>query len=120
MSYFYVFCTVLLTVYGQLVIKWQVTDVGLIPSGLFDKLVYFSRFLFNPWILSAYIAALLASVTWMAAISKLDLSHAYPFMGLAFVLVLIFGAIFFNEAFNLYKISGVLLIILGLAISSQG
>jgi len=45
--------------------------------------------LLNPWIISGLAAALLASVTWMAAMTRLPLSHAYPFTTLAFVLVML-------------------------------
>lgn len=32
MSYIYVLCTILLTVYGQLIIKWQVLRAGSLPE----------------------------------------------------------------------------------------
>ena len=70
--------------------------------------------------ISAFLAALLASVTWMAAMTKLQLSHAYPFMSLAFVLVIIFSGALFNEPITPPKIIGVALVMLGLAIGSQG
>ena len=33
MSYVYIAITVILTVYGQLIIKWQASLAGLLPSG---------------------------------------------------------------------------------------
>lgn len=120
MSYFYIFLTILLTVYGQIAIKWQVLKVGALPEGLADKVSFLLHLLLNPWIVSALAAAFLASFAWMAAMTKLQLSHAYPFMGLTFVVVLLASGYFFNEPVTTLKIVGVALIVLGLVVGSQG
>jgi multidrug transporter EmrE-like cation transporter len=120
MSYIYVLLTILLTVYGQLAIKVQVIKAGAIPAGSVEKIEFLIHLLLNPWIISAFAAAFLASIAWMAAMTKLPLSFAYPFMSLAFVLVMLFSSVMFNEPITTYKIIGVALVILGLAIGSQG
>jgi multidrug transporter EmrE-like cation transporter len=120
MSYVYVLCTVLLTVYGQIAIKWQVLEAGPFPADPADKLRFLARLLLNPWVISAFAAALLASVAWMAAMTRLELSHAYPFMSLAFVLVMLGSAWFFSEPITPLKVAGVVLIMLGLVVGSQG
>ncbi len=120
MSYLYVMCTVLLTVYGQIVIKWQVLEAGAFPDDPAQKIWFLARLLLNPWIISGLAAALLASVTWMAAMTRLPLSHAYPFTTLAFVLVILLSAVFFHEAITPLKIAGAALVVLGIIIGSQG
>lgn len=119
-SYFFVLCTVLLTVYSQLAIKWGMLGAGPAPEGGQEKLVFLAGQLLNPWILSSLVSAFLALITWMAAVAKLELSHAYPFMSLAFVLVLLFSHLLFHEALTGPKIVGVLFIMAGLAIGSRG
>ena len=120
MSYFYIACTVLLTVYGQLAIKWQVLQAGPFPDDPTEKVWFLVNLLLNPWVLSALAAALLASVFWMAAMTRLDLSHAYPFMSTAFILVMVASAFFFGEAITLLKVVGIGLVVLGLIVGSQG
>ena len=120
MSYVYILCTILLTVYGQLTIKWHVLKAGAFPESSLGKIIFLGNLLLNPWVISAFLAALLASLTWMAAMTKLPLSHAYPFMSLAFVLVLIFSGVLFQEPMTSPKIIGIVLVILGLIIGSQG
>ena len=117
MSYVYVLCTVLLTVYGQIVIKWQVLAAGALPDEATQKIEFLARLMLNPWILSGLAAALLA---WMAAMTKLPLSHAYPFTTLAFVLVMVLSGVFFNEAITPLKIAGAALVVLGIIVGSQG
>jgi len=120
MSYVYVICTVLLTVYGQLVIKSQVLAAGAFPDDPQAKMWFLARLLVNPWVVSGLAAGLLASVSWMAAMTRLDLSHAYPFMSLAFVLVMVCSALFFGETVTPIKVAGVVLVMLGLVVGSQG
>jgi multidrug transporter EmrE-like cation transporter len=111
--------TVVLTVYGQLVFKWRVDDAGDFPSAGGDRLDYLLRLFLDPWVISVFVSALLASVTWALALTRFDLSFAYPFMALSFVLVLAFGGIFLSESVTLAKVAGVSLIVLGLIVASR-
>jgi len=120
MSYFYVACTILLTVYAQLIIKWQVMGAGALPAGTPVKALFLAQLLINPWVLSALAALLVAVMTWMAAMTKLELSHAYPFVSLAFVLVVLCSAWLFNEPLTMTKITGLALVCAGIVIGSQG
>lgn len=119
MSYIYIALTIIFTVYGQIVIKWQASNAGPFPEDFNDKLLFLLRLVFNPWVLSGLAAAFLASLAWMAAMTKFDLSHAYPFMSLAFVLVLFLSAFFFNEPLTFSKIAGMALIVGGILVGSQ-
>ena len=120
MSYFYLACTVLLTVYGQIVIKWQVLAAGAFPESAGEQVLFLGRLLVNPWVVSALAAALAAAVIWMAVLTKLDLSHAYPFLSTIFVLVPIASVLLFNEPMTTFKIVGMVLIVGGIVVGSQG
>lgn len=119
-NYLYVVLTILFTVYGQLVLKWQVGQAGNLPATSGEKIFFLVSLLLNPWIVSGFMAAFMASLCWMAAMTKFDLSHVYPFMGLTFVLVLIGSGIFFGETISPLKITGTALIVLGIIVASQG
>lgn len=120
MSHIYIFLTIFFTVYGQIVIKWQVNSAGTLPIEPSEKVVFILRLLLNPWILSGLFSAFLASLTWMAAMTKFDISYAYPFMSLAFVLVLFLSAFIFKENLTLSKCIGMGAIVAGIIISSKG
>lgn len=119
-SYLLVLCTVFLTVYSQLAIKWGMLRAGAIPEEFHAQAWFLLSQLFSPWILSSIVSAFLALITWMVAMTKLELSHAYPFMSLAFVLVLYFSHVLFDEELSVPKIVGVLFIAIGLAVGSRG
>lgn len=111
MAYVFIAFTILLTVYGQLMLKWQ---VGLHAATEALGFGFYMRLLLNPWVISAFAAAFGASLAWMAAISKMELSRAYPFMALNFVLVGLLAVPLFGEAFTTSKVIGLGLIISGL------
>jgi multidrug transporter EmrE-like cation transporter len=119
-SYFYIFLTIAFTVYGQIVLKWQVIDAGEFPVSTSDKILFLVRLVLNPWVISGFLAAFFASLTWMAAMTKLELSHAYPFMSLNFVFVIILSSFLFQETITLPKIVGLGFIILGIVVGSRG
>ncbi len=116
---FYILLTVLLTVYGQIVIKWKMLNVGKLPDDIITKVLFLFMNIFNPWIASAFIGAFVSAILWMYAMTKVDLSYAYPFMSLSFVFVLFLSHYFFKETITIYKIYGMLLIVAGVIISAR-
>lgn len=119
MAFAYIILTVLLTVYGQVVVKWQVSLAPSFPEAAIDKVLFILRLLLNPWIISSFLAAFIASLTWMAALTKFPLSFAYPFMSLAFVFVMLLSALLFYEPITAAKAIGIGLIVAGVIIGSQ-
>ena len=118
-GYVAIFATIALTVYGQLVFKWQVDEAGAFPEGTGKRVEYVVKLLLDPWVISVFVTALAASIAWALALTRFELSHAYPFMSLSFVLVLVFGVLFLSEALTLGKALGVVLIMAGLVIGSR-
>jgi drug/metabolite transporter (DMT)-like permease len=116
----YILATVLFTVYGQLVLKWQVNKAGVMPASALHKIIFLIRLIWNSWILSGMLAGFLAFLCWMAAMTKFELSYAYPFMSLSFLLVLILSAVLFREPMTIAKTVGVTLVVVGLIIASRG
>src|SRR5699024_1536857 len=104
------------TVYGQLVLKWKINDYGSLPAAFLDKITFLMQLFLNPWFLSGFLAAFLAALCWMAAMTKFEISYAYPFMSLSFVLVFIFFVFFFGDSFSIQKIAGIACIVLGIII----
>ncbi|TMV50795.1 hypothetical protein FE783_08970 [Paenibacillus mesophilus] len=119
MGYLYIAGTILFTVYGQLILKWRVNKYGSLPIDLVDKITFLLKLLLDPFVLSGFIAAFVASIFWMAAMTKFDISFAYPFMSLSFVSVFVLSVLLFKEPVTLYKILGLGIIVVGIIISSR-
>lgn len=118
-GYLYIAATIFFTVYGQLILKWRITGYGALPEFFSDKLIFLIKLLFDPWIFSGFASAFIASFFWMAAMTKFELSFAYPFMSGAFVLVFIFSVFFLNEPVTWQKIAGLILIVTGIIVTSR-
>ena len=56
---------------------------------------------------------------WIAVVARFELTHAYPFVSLSFVLVPLFGATLLGESLTAGRVVGILLIVLGLVVGSQ-
>lgn len=120
-DYSYIFLTIIFTVYGQVVMKWRMEDLSIeLPSGFAEKLLVLVKLLFDPYIFSGLFLAFFASLAWMAAMTKFELSFAYPFMALNFVLVFFLSALFLGESVSVSKFVGVLLIVVGTVIIARG
>ena len=120
LDFCYIMGTVVFTVYGQLILKWRIVEYGPLPVCFMDKIIFLIKLLLDPFIVSGFIAAFIASLLWMAAMTTVDLSFAYPFMSASFVLVFIFSILLFNEPFSVHKMLGLLFIVIGLFISARG
>ena len=118
-GHFFIFLTLAFTVYGQLVLKWQMGGVGPLPQGNLDKLGFLLQQFMNPWIFSGFVSAFIASLAWMAAMTRFDLNYAYPFMSLAFVIVMILGVLFLGETLNTSKVVGTLMVMAGLVVIAR-
>lgn len=59
------------------------------------------------------------AVLWLWVLAQTDLSFAYPFVGLGFILTMLFGFAFLGETVGLARLSGTLLIVAGVFLVSR-
>jgi multidrug transporter EmrE-like cation transporter len=118
MAYVFIALTILLTVYGQLILKWQVSLYGYLLAAPLRPL-NIAILLCKPWVISAFVAAFGASLCWMAAINKMPISRAYPYMAISFFLVALLAVTLFREKLDGYKIIGTAIIMLGVVVLSR-
>lgn len=117
-SYLYIFGTILFTVYGQIVLKWRLTNLEiLLPEAILQKGIYLTKLIFDPYIFSGFVSAFIASLFWMIAMTKFEITTAYPFMSIAPGVVFIIGVFFLGETFTIGKVIGLVLIILGTVVT---
>lgn len=110
--------TVVLTVFGQLAFKWRIDEAGSFPLGSGERVRFLVDLALDPWVIAVFLSALVASITYGVALSRLELSFAYPFMSLSFVFVLVFSVLLFSESLTTGKAIGVGLICAGVIVSS--
>lgn len=120
MGYLYIFLTILFTVYGQIILKWRITDLNWslnVNEDGMQMLISYLKFLFDPLVFSGFASAFIASVFWMLAMTKFDITYAYPFMSLSPALVFLIGVFVLGEPFTIGKLVGLVVIIIGIFIT---
>ncbi len=116
--YLYIFGTLFFTVYGQIVLKWRLSGLKVVlPEGFLDKIIYLVKLVFDPFIFSGFASAFIASLFWMAAMTKFEITQAYPFMSLAPALIFVIGIFFMGETYTIGKLLGLILIMIGIVVT---
>jgi multidrug transporter EmrE-like cation transporter len=113
-----IFAVLILTVYGQLILKARALTHAAETAALPNKLHYLIAMLTDFSVLSGFAAAFLAGICWMLAIERLDLAFAYPFMALSFILVPLASTVFFGESIPTIQWLGLGLIVAGVTVSA--
>ena len=119
MGFPFIFGTIFFTVYVQIVLKWRVVRLWALPDDFGGKMSFLFQVLQDSWIISGLASALVASFFWIGAMTKFDLSYAYPFMSASFVLVFFLSVLLFQEPVTFSKVAGLLLIISGIIVTSR-
>jgi undecaprenyl phosphate-alpha-L-ara4N flippase subunit ArnF len=119
MGYWYIFGTIFFTVYRQIILKLRISMKAQLPENGTSKeiITYFVQLFLDPFIVSGFAAAFVASLFWMAAMTKFEITFAYPFMSLAPALVLLLGIWILGETFTIGKLIGLFIIIIGLIVT---
>ena len=70
----------------------------------------------SPYIIFGFIAYGISIILWLWVLSKVDVSLAYPFQALGYIVVTILAWLIFQENINLTRIIALIFISLGLII----
>jgi drug/metabolite transporter (DMT)-like permease len=109
----------LLGVAGQLLLKRGMTLMGeqsLSASTITDLGI---RLATSPWVILGIAVYVSGTFFWLVALSRVELSFAYPFASLSYVLILASAWAFLGETVSVARLAGVVTICLGVLIVSQ-
>ncbi len=115
-AFSFVLITIVFTVVGQVLIKWQAMNAGPLPSSWPDRATFLTRLLLNPWIITGLLSAVVAACAWILAMTRLPINVAYPVMSLTYPLIFCLGWLLFGETLSVWRAIGVLFILIGVAV----
>lgn len=102
---------------GQLLLKFGMRQVGPVSGSVLSNPVPFLLAMFsNPLILIAVPLYAGGFVIWSIVLSKLDLSYAYPFLALAYVLVPLLSWLILGEHIPTMRWIGIVVVCIGLVL----
>lgn len=100
---------------GQLTLKAGMNSVGKVQLSV-DTLLKMAT---NPVLIVGIAVFGISTLLWLFALSKADLSFAYPFLSLIYIAVLVGGALLFNEAITPARVLGFVIIVTGVLIVAR-
>ena len=117
-SYYYLMAilSVGLTSCAQLLLKGGASSAF---AGPLDPASLVKSVILTPMIWGGILAMGLSLVSWIAALSRLDVSKAYQFTSLGIILTILGGAWLYHEPMSIAKIIGSIVIVIGVVIVAQ-
>jgi drug/metabolite transporter (DMT)-like permease len=79
-----------------------------------------ARMLNNYWLAIGVILYLLSSVFYIMGVAQGQLTVLYPMVSLGYIWAILWARLFFKEPFTIAKISGLLMIVFGVALINLG
>lgn len=117
MNIILILVSVLLNCAAQLFIRKGMLQIGEVgAAGLVKVLV--PMFL-NAYLWSAMLCYAVSILLWMAVLSKVEVSFAYPFLSIGYVVAAVVGYYYFGESLSLTRILGILVICIGVFLISR-
>jgi drug/metabolite transporter (DMT)-like permease len=72
------------------------------------------RMLFNPWVLGGLGLYFAGALVWLFVLARTEVSYAYPFVSLGFILTMVMGALILGEHVGATRAAGTALIVAGI------
>jgi drug/metabolite transporter (DMT)-like permease len=100
---------------SQILLKKGMTSIerfDMTFSGITSSLL---DIMLNKYVIGGLLVMVISMGSHLVVLSRVDISYAYPFLGLSFVLVTAWGHFVLSESVDFWRILGVVLICLGVA-----
>ena len=113
-----VFTSVSLSALGQTAFKVGVGHASPAPDA--SIWIKAAAMVFSPMVMLGLALYGVGTVFWLFALRQLDLSLAYPFVAMSFVMVAGSGMLFLGEPMQPSRVIGLALIVIGLLVMARG
>ncbi|GGD86526.1 transporter [Aureimonas endophytica] len=116
----FILFTVFTNAAAQLMLKHGMMQLG--PLGLagLNPVMKLLAIVFSPFVFLGLCTFVVSMASHLFVLSKVELSYAYPFLSLAYVVVAVATYFLFGETMNAFRLAGIALICLGTVLIAQG
>lgn len=112
-----VLIAIMFSVTGELFLKAGMNEVGVFSFSNFGPTIV--RILSTARIWAGFAFIGVGAIFWLAAISRVNLSWAYPMLSLGYILVLLFSSLVLKEPVNAVRWFGAIVICIGVFLVSR-
>jgi len=110
---------VLLNTFAQLLLKAGTNSIGHFEFALARAVDIGLKFAVNPYILGGMACYAVSLVVWLMALSRVEVSVAYPMLSVGFALNAVLAWWLLGEPVTLQRIAGIAVIIVGVTIVAR-
>lgn len=122
MTYVLILFSVCLSAFSQVILRFGMTrpEVAEALSGGASPLQSIAAIARSPYVIGGLACYGFGAVVWLLVLSRIPVSHAYPFVSLGIVLTALAGVVVLGETISLTACLGILLIISGILCIAVG
>ena len=117
-SYVVAVLAVIIASVGQIVLKIGLDKTNATVTFNFKSLLKFALDVANPTVLIGLFMYFFSAFLWLIVLSELEVSRAYPILGLSYFFILVLAVIFLGESLSVLKVIGTALIFTGVILVS--
>lgn len=110
---------VFLNAIAQLLLKAGTNKIGHISLSLDKAWDLLWQVALNPFIFMGLVCYVISVGVWIIALSRVDVSYAYPMLSLGYVLNAVLAYYMFGEQLSAMRVGGIFVIILGVYMISR-
>lgn len=108
-----------LSVTGEFLLKFGMNRFGVLDLQLGTLLPTLVRVFTQPLIVLGFVFVFSASIFWLAVISRVHLSYAYPLLAFGYVVTALLSRFLLHEAISPTRWAGITIICVGVALVSR-
>ena len=120
LSIIYILISVLGGAAGQILLKKGMNSLGEITLSFQNIVTMTWKMLTNPYVFIGLVIYFLSVIFWLAALSRVDLSYAYPVASVSYVIMILASWLLLNETITPMRILGSIVIGIGVFLISRG
>ena len=115
----YILISVLAGAVGQILLKKGMGSMGPLTLSMDQVGGILWRIATNPYVVIGLLIYVCGTLFWLVALSRVDLSYAYPFASLSYVVMLAASYFIFHENITPMRLLGTVVICLGVILISR-
>jgi uncharacterized membrane protein len=116
---FYILVSVVAGAVGQIMLKKGMSSMGPLTLTLKQLLPMVWRIGTNPYVVGGLAIYVSGTLFWLIALSRVELSYAYPFASLSYVVMLVASWLLFKENISIARLLGTAVVGLGVFLISR-
>jgi multidrug transporter EmrE-like cation transporter len=110
---------VLLNAFAQVLLKKGMLGIGYFEFHFQNFFPIIKKVTINSYILSGLASYVVSVAIWLLVLARVEVSYAYPFLSVGYVVVTLMGYFIFQESLSWMRVVGIAVIIVGVLLLSR-